>query len=543
MFPAQWDVRNQTWRRYYVEPGTDWWAEHYPADQMQRPTGPLCDGCHSVNYDIKKKTVTEWNVGCEKCHGAGSLHVEFPIASTIVNPAKLDGVRAGDVCIQCHSQGQPRTKPIDGVYYDWPVGYQPGDRLSDVWMIEEHHLGKETFTHWPDGHAHKNRMQGNDYVQSQMSVKGVRCDACHDVHGTPNQALLRQPGDAGCLSCHGPQLQPGPRARSNITPSTNRVDRQQLRRVPHAPDRPDGRQRERAQPYVQVHFAGHDRTPRRAKSVHVLSYRSIHHLGHRRAQKVAERIPVARGRVAGCGEVATSPSRSAGWIAGLLLVPMPAAAQNEPRCAFLCAPELKIEPTWTIENLVGPSSIEIDGQVERASRENVFELIFALDVPTTIPRVSLTFEAIFVPFGATTVHPFTGATAAEAGRREIRDNGIEIETELNFHLFRAEQTGGWVSSHVDIVDKFSPGETPRAASVYTHKLNFEWDTAFHVFNRLPQAHWLRNVEAEVSLDYVATGLPKAGDVIARRTVSDQGESVVVVVRHDRSPGPSGPVRD
>ena len=43
-----------------------------------------------------------------------------------------------------------------------------------------------------------------------------------------------------------------------------------------------------------------------------------------------------------------------------------------------------------------------------------------------------------------------------------------------------------MSSHVDIVDKFSPGETPRAGSVYTHKLDFEWDTAFHLFNRLPQ---------------------------------------------------------
>jgi predicted CXXCH cytochrome family protein len=171
----------------------------------------LCDGCHSVNYDIKTKTVTEWNVGCEKCHGAGSLHVDFPIASTIVNPAKLDAVRADDVCIQCHSQGQPRTTPLDGVYYDWPVGYQPGDRLSDVWMLEEHHLGKDTFTHWPDGSAHKNRMQGNDFVQSQMSLKGVRCYGCHDVHGNANEADLRLPGDGVCLQCHGPQSTPGPR--------------------------------------------------------------------------------------------------------------------------------------------------------------------------------------------------------------------------------------------------------------------------------------------------------------------------------------------
>lgn len=203
----------------------------------------------------------------------------------------------------------------------------------------------------------------------------------------------------------------------------------------------------------------------------------------------------------------------AGWIAGLLLLPAAAAAQGEPRCAFLCAPELKIEPTWTIENLGARPRVEVDGQAERVARETVFELILALDVPTTIPRVGFTFEAIFVPFGGTSVHPFTGATAAGAGRDAIRDNGIEIETELNIDLFGTEQTGGWVSSHFDIVDKFSPGDTPRAKSVYTHKLNFEWDTAFHVFSRLPQGHWLRNVEAEVSLDYLATGLPKAGDVI------------------------------
>jgi hypothetical protein len=209
----------------------------------------------------------------------------------------------------------------------------------------------------------------------------------------------------------------------------------------------------------------------------------------------------------------TSRRRRAVWLACLLLAPAASAAQDEPRCQILCAPELKIEPTWTIENLFAPPTIEIDGQAERAARETVFELIFALDVPTTIPRVGLTLEAIFVPFGQTSVHPFTGATS-EAGGSDFRDNGIEIEAEVNVDLWTTARTGGWVSSHVDIVDKFSPGETPRAGSVYTHKLNFEWDTAVHVFNRLPQGNWLRNVEVEVSLDYVATGLPRAGDVVA-----------------------------
>ena len=210
VFPAQWDVQNREWRRYHPEQGADWWADFYPSDQMQRPTGPLCDGCHSVNYDIETKTPTEWNVGCEACHGPGERHLAEPVNGNIVNPARLDPLQATDICIQCHSQGQPHVNPRGGLYYDWPVGYRPGAQLSDYWRLDENHLGEESFTHWPDGSAHKNRMQGNDYVRSQMYVKGVTCSACHDVHGTELEADLIAPGNEVCLSCHDPQLQPGP---------------------------------------------------------------------------------------------------------------------------------------------------------------------------------------------------------------------------------------------------------------------------------------------------------------------------------------------
>ncbi|HTF72217.1 MAG TPA: multiheme c-type cytochrome [Edaphobacter sp.] len=52
---AQWDITHQMWRPYMVAPKTDWWVPFYPADNMQRPTGTLCDGCHSVNYNIQTK--------------------------------------------------------------------------------------------------------------------------------------------------------------------------------------------------------------------------------------------------------------------------------------------------------------------------------------------------------------------------------------------------------------------------------------------------------------------------------------------------------
>jgi hypothetical protein len=196
----------------------------------------------------------------------------------------------------------------------------------------------------------------------------------------------------------------------------------------------------------------------------------------------------------------------------------PLFAQQAERCRILCAPALKIEPTFTVEHLFRAPLVETieDGVVvesARETRETVFELIFALDVPTALRRVGLTLEAIFKPFGSTDVNPFTGASADAIGRNAIRDNGVEIEAELNIHLLTGKETGGWVSSHVDVVDQFSPAHQPAAGSVFTHKLDLEWDTAFHLFNRLPEGRWLRNVEAEVSLDYLATGLPKAGDLL------------------------------
>ena len=219
-FGAQWDVTNRVWRPYFVQPNTDWWVPFYPADNMKRPTGPLCDGCHSVNYNVQTKTVTEWNVGCEKCHGPGSEHIRRPGRATIVNPARLETVKATDICVQCHSQGKPLENPIAGQQYDWPVGFRAGLDLKNFWDLEEHKLGETTFTHFGDGTAHKNRMQGNDFAQSLMYTRGVTCFSCHDPHGTGNNADLLKPAKQLCLTCHGPQSPSGPHA-ANIEAHTH----------------------------------------------------------------------------------------------------------------------------------------------------------------------------------------------------------------------------------------------------------------------------------------------------------------------------------
>ncbi|HEV7220398.1 MAG TPA: multiheme c-type cytochrome [Terriglobales bacterium] len=209
--PAQWEIKNHAWSRYFVSNGGDWWASFYPPDNMQRPTGPTCDGCHSMGYDIHTKKVAEWNVGCERCHGPGSEHVAHPSRANILNPARMNYVAASDTCIQCHSQGRPVTVPIEGKYYDWPVGYNVGLRLQDFWKLEDHTLDETSFYYFADRTAHKNRMQGNDFVQSVMYLRGVTCFSCHDAHGTDNYAQLRKPAEKICLDCHGPLSPNGPR--------------------------------------------------------------------------------------------------------------------------------------------------------------------------------------------------------------------------------------------------------------------------------------------------------------------------------------------
>ena len=190
-----------------------------------------------------------------------------------------------------------------------------------------------------------------------------------------------------------------------------------------------------------------------------------------------------------------------------------AFAQDDPACRFVCAPTLNVEPTITIEPLFRAPRISAGGGTpERSSREVAFETVFALDIPTRLPRLGFTLEAIVAPFGRTDQNPFTGRGAGTLGG-DVRDNAVQIESEINLVWLTGAQTRDWVESHFDIVDKFSPAEDPRARSVYTHKLNFELDTSVAMFEWLPDGHWLRRVELEGSLDYVATGLPRAGDEV------------------------------
>jgi hypothetical protein len=177
----------------------------------------------------------------------------------------------------------------------------------------------------------------------------------------------------------------------------------------------------------------------------------------------------------------------------LACIAIASSVRAQDACRFVCTPVLKVEPTLTFSNLFDPHLIRPspDGQPRRVARQRAFELIVAVDIPTEVPRLGFTVESIWTP----------------------PDNPMELEFETNLIWLPAARTGGWVSSHFDIVGKYSPGQRPRDSGRYTHKLNLELDTAVSIFKQLERSPWLRRLELEGSLDYVATGLPRVGDEI------------------------------
>ena len=196
-----------------------------------------------------------------------------------------------------------------------------------------------------------------------------------------------------------------------------------------------------------------------------------------------------------------------------LVTPATATAQP-PSCRFFCDVAFKVEPTFTIENLARRHRVvNSGGEIERVHRERVFETVLAVDLETKVPRLGFTIEAIASPFD--------------------EDNSVELEFESNFTWLTEEMTGGWLSSHFDVVDQFSPAQRPLSKRAYTHKLDFELDTAVHPFTRLAEGRWLRGLEVETSLDYLATGLPKAGDRFTDETFVDDAShwslSFVIVI--------------
>jgi predicted CXXCH cytochrome family protein len=186
--------------------------------------GEAVDVRSQLRYDTE---VAELGIGCEACHGPGGEHLArmqrfdrrwmarlFAGSDrSIVNPARLSGARANDVCGACHAgRTLPDVAALDRWMSDGP-SFRPGDDLSSHLLT----LAADTpspAAHMPDlfrnrfWHDGSIRLSAYEFQGLQASACAVdedlTCIRCHSMHGGDPAGMLPQAnrGDAPCLRCH-----------------------------------------------------------------------------------------------------------------------------------------------------------------------------------------------------------------------------------------------------------------------------------------------------------------------------------------------------
>ena len=188
--PVTWYSPQERWD---VSPG----YEKDNVSRWNRPIEPECLNCHasqirfSPSYRNRYATppFAQEGVGCERCHGPGSDHVQGN--AKLLNPAKLPPAQRDSVCAQCHMSGDAR---VDRAGQSW-MEFRPGFLLSDftAYFVTEG----------------ASQLKATSYVEKLSSSKcklasgdGLWCGTCHDPHKVPANDERAAWYRTKCLSCH-----------------------------------------------------------------------------------------------------------------------------------------------------------------------------------------------------------------------------------------------------------------------------------------------------------------------------------------------------
>ena len=191
--------------------------------------------------------------------------------------------------------------------------------------------------------------------------------------------------------------------------------------------------------------------------------------------------------------------------------PLPAPPRP---CHVLCAPSVSLMPAVIRTHLFGGPRVRslATGTVSRLPSSSDLELIIAAAARTAIPRLSLFGSVQWLPNANEQRNPFTLYTANELGE-PIRANAPTVTMGGSVALLSAAETHGWLDLAGNVGDLYSQAARPLDKSAYTHKHDLDLVAHLHAFAGTPRATWLHRVTVFSILDYVATGLPKAGDEV------------------------------
>ena len=192
---------------------------------------PGCIYCHSGRpqpvagfagkYD--STVLTQTSVGCENCHGPGAAHIDAMRSgklgrgpdATIVNPARLSGQLADDICMSCHQVGDVRVLQPGKTYQD----FRPGEPLAKTVSIFQIPPTREN----PPQDDHVEHYYSMSLSKCFRATRGLpaekqlRCISCHDPHVEPTNAEAPAYFNAKCLNCHTPKSCTAPIAERAAT--------------------------------------------------------------------------------------------------------------------------------------------------------------------------------------------------------------------------------------------------------------------------------------------------------------------------------------
>ena len=194
--PLTWYVQKARWD---MSPGYQR-QNHFRFD---RPIKAACLFCHNdlsamnAQRDDHPLEALPHGIGCRRCHGDGTAHVNARYEGrgvaagtpdpSILNPARLTPERQLQLCQQCHLSGVTRAL-LPGKRWE---EYDPRVPLED-------HMG--IFIHRSDQGASFGIASHARHLALSACAQGtqLRCTQCHDPHQREDARSHR----SACLSCH-----------------------------------------------------------------------------------------------------------------------------------------------------------------------------------------------------------------------------------------------------------------------------------------------------------------------------------------------------